>query len=105
MSSTPASATPASASSSDPQAPVAACFSTLLDLECPVEIVLGHGTITVGACLNLEPRHVIRLGVPAGDELQVVVGGVPLMRGEVVIVEERAAIRITGIAAAPGTES
>jgi flagellar motor switch protein FliN/FliY len=100
------SSSPTSSSSSEAQAPpVAASLGHLLDLECPVEIVLGRGSITIGACLNLEPLRVIRLDVPAGEELQIVVGNVPLMRGEVVIVEERAAIRITEIAPAPGMEN
>jgi len=101
------SSSPTSSSSSDAKATAAVAppFPRLLDLECPVEIVLGRGTITIGECLNLESLRVIRLDVPAGDELEVVVGDVPLMRGEVVIVEERAAIRITEIARAPGMES
>lgn len=97
MSSSPTS------SSSSPAAPEAP-FPALLDLECPIDMVLGSGRLTVGACLTLEPKQVIRLDAPAGTDLQVVMGGVPLMRGEVVLVGESAAIRITEIVPAPGVE-
>lgn len=91
-------------SSSDAPAASQSPIPALPDLECPVDMVLGSGTLSVGACLKLEPQRVIRLNAPAGEDLHVVVGGVPLMRGEVVLVEERAAIRITEIVPAPGLE-
>ncbi|HSK10818.1 MAG TPA: FliM/FliN family flagellar motor C-terminal domain-containing protein [Vicinamibacterales bacterium] len=98
------SSSPTSSSSNEAQAASEAPFATLLDLECPVEMVLGYGSISVGACLELGLQSVIRLSTSAGEDLRVVVGGIPLLRGEVVLVEESAAVRITEIIPAPGME-
>jgi len=76
----------------------------LFDVVCPVDLLLGHAALTVRDCLSLEPGRVVRLGTAAGEDLQLAVGGVRLMRGEVVFVEDRAAVRITEILPAPGTE-
>jgi flagellar motor switch/type III secretory pathway protein FliN len=99
------SSSPTSSSSSGPHEPAAAPFAALADLACPVEVVLGHGNISVGTCLTLRPQSVIRLTASAGEDLHVVVGGVPVMRGEVVLVDQSAAIRITEFTPAPGMES
>jgi flagellar motor switch protein FliN/FliY len=83
---------------------VHAPFAMLADLACPVDVVLGRGSISVGACLNLRLQSVIRLTASAGEDLHVVVGGVPVMRGEVVLVDQSAAVRITEFTPAPGME-
>lgn len=67
-------------------------------------MVLGYGSISVGECLGLGLQSVIRLTASAGEDLRVVVGGIPLLRGEVVLVDESAAVRITEIIPAPGME-
>lgn len=99
------SSSPTSSSSSAPPPPRAeAPFAALADLACPVEVVLGHGSLSVGACLDLRPRSIVRLNASAGEDLHVVVGGVPVMRGEVVLVDQSAALRITEFTPAPGME-
>lgn len=72
-------------------------FSELADVLCGVAVVLGHGSVTVRRCLGLQRHSVLRLDQSAGEDLQVQVNGVTIARGEVVIVEDSTAIRVTEI--------
>jgi flagellar motor switch protein FliN len=72
-------------------------FGDLLDVVCDLSVVLGTGTVTVRRCLGLQRHSVIRLEQSAGEDLQVKVNGVTIARGEVVIVEDSTAIRVTEI--------
>jgi flagellar motor switch protein FliN/FliY len=76
----------------------------MLDVVCRVDVVLGTGSITVRDCLKLQRQSVIRLVQPAGADLDVRVHGVRAARGEVVIVDDSTAIRVTNIAPPPGTD-
>ncbi len=74
---------------------------------CRVELVLGTGEMTLRDCLALVEGSVLRLSQPAGGYLQVVANGVPLARGEVVMLDQSVAIRVTDIlpAASNGSAS
>lgn len=92
------SSSPSSSSSSDgPDSPTAR-FEALLDVVCPASVVLGTGTITVRQCLALERNSLLELSQSAGEDLQLTVNGVVLARGEVVIIEDSAGLRVTDIA-------
>ena len=80
-------------------------FASMLDVVCRVDVVLGTGSITVRDCLKLQRTSVIRLTQPAGSDLEVRVHGVPTARGEVVIIDDRTAVRVTDILPPPGTEA
>lgn len=73
-------------------------FGPLSTVRCPVTVILGTGTISVRRCLALGRASVVTLVQSAGEDLQVVVNGVLVGRGEVVIVEDSTAIRVTEIA-------
>jgi flagellar motor switch protein FliN/FliY len=79
-------------------------FSELIDVLCGVAVVLGTGTVTVRRCLGLQRHSVLRLEQSAGEDLQVRVNGVTIAKGEVVIVEDSTAIRVTEIPQPAGTE-
>ncbi len=96
------SSSPTSSSSTSGGGPETSPFSGFLDVVSPVDVILGFGSITVRRCLSLQKHSVIRLDQSAGEDLLVVVNGVPVARGEVVIVEDSTAIRITEIPAASG---
>jgi flagellar motor switch protein FliN/FliY len=76
----------------------------LHDVICDVHVVLGTGHMSVRECLDLRRLSVMRLVQTAGADLQVVVNGVLVAHGEVVIVDDSTAIRITEIAAPPSSE-
>jgi flagellar motor switch protein FliN/FliY len=92
------SSSPTSSSSSDEQA-AAPAFGRLADVTCPVNVLLGTGVMSIRQCLALERNSLVELGQAAGEDLQLVVNGILLARGEVVIIEDSAALRITEIAA------
>jgi len=79
-------------------------FAPLLDLVCSLTVILGVGTVSVRRCLALQRNSVLRLDQSAGEDLQVKVNGVTVAKGEVVIVEDSTAIRITEIPQASAVE-
>jgi flagellar motor switch/type III secretory pathway protein FliN len=76
-------------------------FSGLLDLVCPVQILIGSGVITVRQCLGLRRHSILRLDPSVGDDLRLVARGVTVARGEVLIVEDSTVVRITDIGVDP----
>lgn len=108
MSSSPSSSSSSSAAQggapAEPAVTELTRFARLLDVPCPVEVVLGSGHISVRQCLALERDSVVRLTQPAGQDLQVLVGEVPVARGEVIVTDETAAVRVTEILKNPSSE-
>ena len=92
------SSSPNSSSSSSVPAASHTGFEPLSDVTCPVSVVLGTGAISVRQVLTLARHHVLRLYQSAGEDLQMMVNGVLVARGEVVVVEDSTAIRLTEIA-------
>ncbi len=108
------SSSPSSSSSSEPAGvarlgPPAAedghPFAQMLDVKCPVDVVLGTARITVRDCLVLAPRSIVRLQETAGTDARVLVSNVPLAGAEVVVAEDRSAVRLTEIFKPPVAEA
>jgi flagellar motor switch protein FliN len=72
-------------------------FRGFLSVRCSVSVVLGTGTMTVRECLELAPHSVLCLAEAAGEDLILSVGPVTIARGEVVIVDDRTAVRLNEI--------
>lgn len=88
----PAAAPTGGASAAD------APFPGLMDVTLPVAIRLGSGSITVGDCLLLKPHSIVRLFQSVGQDLDIVVSGETVARGEVAIVDDSTSLRLTDIA-------
>ena len=82
----------------DPLAP-------LHDVVCRVDVVLGTASLTVRQCLTLQRDSVIRMAQSAGNDMQVVINGVGIAQGEVVIIDNSTAVRVTDILSPPSNES
>jgi flagellar motor switch protein FliN/FliY len=95
------SSSPNSSSSSDADVAPAQVFQQLLDVCVPADVLLGTGTVTVRQCLALDRNSLLELTQSAGEDLILDVRGVQVAHGEIVIVEDSAALRITEIAAPP----
>jgi flagellar motor switch protein FliN/FliY len=80
-------------------------YEALHDVTCKVDVVLGSSTMTVRECLGLKRDSVLRLVESAGNDMQVVVNGIPIAEGEVVIIENSTAVRITNLLAPPSNEA
>jgi len=101
------SSSPTSSSSTDhlaggvPPSPAGTAdspFPGLMDVTLPVTVRLGSGVISVGDCLGLRPQSIVRLAQSVGQDLDVVVNGETVARGEVAIVDDSTSIRLTDIA-------
>lgn len=67
----------------------------LLDVVVPVSVELGRTSLTVKDILATCQGSVIELDRAAGEAVDIMVGGKPLARGEVVVVKDRFGVRIT----------
>jgi len=67
------------------------------DVPVMIEVLLGKGGMPVRQLLRLEPGAVLRLDSAAGADLVVRATGVPMALGEVVIIEDSVAARVTHV--------
>ena len=96
------SSSPSLSSSSDAITPAA--VAPLNDVVCGVDVILGTAVMSVRECLRLRKHSIIRLAQGAGGDMTVLVNGISLATGEVVIIDDSTAIRITDILAPPSSE-
>ena len=67
------------------------------DVPVVIEVLLGKGRMPIRQLVRLEPGVVLRLDSAAGADLTVRATGVPLALGEVVIIEDSVAARVTHV--------
>jgi len=67
----------------------------LQDFPVEVVIVLGRAKMTIRELASLDNQDIIELDRASGDPVELVVGGRVLARGEMVVVKDRVALRIT----------
>jgi len=67
----------------------------LLDVVVPVSVELGRTSLTVKDILSTYQGSVIELDRAAGEPVDIMVGGKPLAKGEVVVVKQRFGVRVT----------
>ena len=112
MSSSPSSSS--SSSSSGPASAIAAGpvlsvvegrLAWLADVPCRVEFILGTCSVKVRECVEFQTDSLLRLAQPAGSDLEVRVGGVPIAAGEVIVVNDSSALRVTRILPPAGVEA
>lgn len=72
-------------------------LENLLDVSVSVTAELGRATTSIGEILKLNVGSVVELERLVSDPVDLVAQGIRLARGEVVIVEDRFAIRIREI--------
>ena len=69
----------------------------IMDVPLDVTVELGRTTKSISDILNFAPGTIIELDRIAGEPIDVLVNGKYVARGEVVVIEENFAIRITEI--------
>jgi flagellar motor switch/type III secretory pathway protein FliN len=80
-------------------------LASMFDVRCSVDVIIGTGVLTLRECLTLKRNHVVKLAEPAGSDLSVRVHGVTLAAGEVVMLDEAAALRVTRVLPPAGVEA
>lgn len=99
------SSSPTSSSNTESRPGADDVLGPMLDVRCPVDFVLGNGVLTIRDCLRLEWHSVLPLAQSAGSDLVVSVHGVPIASGEVVIVDDTTALRISHMLPPPGLDT
>lgn len=80
-----------------PAGAATAPLDTLLDMSLPVSIEFGRTSMTVQEVLALGPGSVVQLERMVGEPIDVYVSDRKLAEGEVVVVGEHFAVRITRV--------
>ena len=80
-------------------------LAAMLDVRCTVDFVLGTGVLKVKHCLRLERHSIVPLAQAAGSDLEVRVHGVTIASGEVVILDDNTALRISKVTPPAGAEA
>jgi len=101
-----ATAGPRSASSAPPAggAMFERGLQLLADIELSVTAELGRARMAVGELLDLQPGAIIELDREAGVQIDVLVNGTLFARGEVVVVEDSFAVRVSEIVTGEGSQ-
>jgi len=86
-------------SGADPGAAFAgpADLGRLSDVPVELAVEIGRTRMTVGATLELRPGSIVVLDRVAGEPVDLLVNGTPIARGEVVVIDEEFALRVTEV--------
>lgn len=91
----------------DHSAPSAAAATPTLDAlrDVPITITaqLGHTVLSIGELLKLAPGSVLELEEAIGTPVELTVRGVPFAQGEIVVVNDHFAVRITRLHTPPSS--
>jgi flagellar motor switch protein FliN/FliY len=68
-----------------------------IDTPFKLEIQLGHTRMTIRDLLDLETGSIVELKKSAGEPMDVLCKGRPIMRGEVTVLEDSLGLRIVEI--------
>jgi flagellar motor switch protein FliN/FliY len=69
----------------------------LSDVPVELAVEIGRTRMTVGATLELRPGSLVVLDRVAGEPVDLLVNGTPIARGEVVVIDEEFALRVTEV--------
>lgn len=70
-------------------------IGSLQDVYLDVEVELDRKTVTVKDLLDLEAGSILKMTRSAGENIDILVGGSLVAFGEIVLVEDLVAVRIT----------
>jgi flagellar motor switch protein FliN/FliY len=68
-----------------------------LDLSVKLSVELGSTRLPVQEVLQLAPSSIIKLSRSTGEGVDIRSGGQSLVRGEIIVIEDRAGVRINEI--------
>lgn len=86
----------------DPGAAAGGDLSRLHDVPIELSVEIGRTVMTLGQALRLGPGSIVELRRLAGEPVDLLAGGKPIAHGEVVVVDEEFALRITEMISAGG---
>lgn len=80
-------------------------LSRLHDVPIELSVEIGRTVMTLGQALRLGPGSIVELRRLAGEPVDLLAGGKPIAHGEVVVVDEEFALRITSMIPAGGASA
>ena len=83
------------------QTPSVADLRRLSDVPIDLTVEIGRTRMTVGETLGLHPGSIVTLNRMAGEPVDLLVNGMPIARGEVVVIDEQFGVRITEVVGQP----
>jgi flagellar motor switch protein FliN/FliY len=89
----------------EPSMPSGARLDTLLDMMLPVTIEFGRTTMSIQDVLNLGPGSVVQLERMVGEPVDIYVSERRLAEGEIVVIGDAFAVRVTKIHNLPREQS
>lgn len=72
-------------------------WQNFMDLRLPLSVELGRAKLKIREILDLEPSSVIKLSRSTGEGVEICTDNQPLVRGEIIAIEDRAGVRINEI--------
>ena len=69
-------------------------FQPLADVELTVFAIIDRRTISVSELLQLEAGHLLTLGRPAGENIDLFAGNVWIGSAEILVTDEKVAVRV-----------
>ncbi|MCD9184990.1 MAG: FliM/FliN family flagellar motor switch protein [Pyrinomonadaceae bacterium] len=72
-------------------------WQNFMDLRLPLSVELGRAKLKIREILELEPSSVIKLSRSTGEGVEICSDNQPLVRGEIIAIEDRAGVRINEI--------
>lgn len=76
---------------------ILAAWADFLDLPLSLSLELGRARMSVREILDLKESSIVKLGRSTGEGVDIRADNKPLMRGEIVVIEDRAGVRISEI--------
>lgn len=76
---------------------IIASWGNFLDLPLSLSVELGRAKLSVREILDLGPSSIIKLSRSTGEGVDIRADNTPLLRGEIVVIEDRAGIRVSEI--------
>ena len=72
-------------------------WHNFMDLRLSLSVELGRAKLKIRDILDLEPTSVIKLSRSTGEGVEICTDNQPLVRGEIIAIEDRAGVRINEI--------
>ena len=72
-------------------------FKKIETIDVSLKVEAGFADITLGNLLKLNVGSIVELNTLAGEHLKIMINGVPIARGEIVIMGNTLGIRFTSI--------
>ena len=76
---------------------IVAIWSGFLDLSVPLSVELGQTHLKIREILELAPESLIKLTRSTGEGVDIRADNKSLVRGEIVVIDDRAGVRINEI--------